>query len=132
MTESIQIQDKIATSIGFSGVSLAFLANAIIAIRHDTIGLELKFMFIFALLFIITNVVLEFSIKLYAPFPEHSTEKILEISNYCSLFGLLMTAAIIIDILANICIAAVFLAVALLLLITIQYHTKIKQKTNNT
>jgi hypothetical protein len=48
MTEPIQIQDKIATSIGFSGVSLAFLANAIIAIRHDTIGFELKFMFIFA------------------------------------------------------------------------------------
>jgi hypothetical protein len=87
---------------------------------------------LFALLFIITNVVLEFSIKLYAPFPEHSTEKILEISNYCSLFGLLMTAAIIIDILANIYIAAGFLAVALLLLRIIQYRTKIKPKTNNT
>jgi hypothetical protein len=132
VTEPIKIQDKIATSVGFSGVLLAFLANTIIAIRHDTIDLGLKFLFFLATLCITMNIVLEFLIKLNAPFQKLNTEKIIKISNDCFLAGLLVTAAIIIDILTNIYIAVIFALAAALLLRVIVYKTKIKPERSNT
>lgn len=132
MTEPIKIQDKIATSVGFSGVLLAFLANAIITIRHDTIDLGLQFLFFLAIFCILMNVVLEFLIKRYGTFPEHNTEKILDISNDFFLAGLLVTATIIIAILWTIY-AAVIFAIALSISIRlIKRITKIKPERSNT
>lgn len=117
-----------ATTIGWSGVSLAFLANVIIAIKSDPSFNDIKILFSFAILCILINLLLEFAIKLYAPFQNNNTEMIQKISNYSFLFGLLFTASIIISIMTNTSIAAIFLAAVLVILTHIIQISKIKSK----
>lgn len=121
-------QNKPTTTIGWSGVSLAFLANVIIAIKSDPSFKDIKILFSLAILCILINLLLEFAIILYAPFQNNNTEIIQEISNYSFLFGLLFTTSIIISIMTNIPTASIFLVAVLAILIGIIHISKIKSK----
>jgi hypothetical protein len=76
------------------------------------------------------NILLEYAITLYAPFPEHNTEGIQDLSHMFFLFGLLSTTATIITIKINILTAIIFLVMALGLIIGIIYKYKTKTQPN--
>lgn len=136
MSDQSLTQNKPTNTIEYSGILLGLLANAIISIKstqyNGTSSDSLKWMFLLAIVSLILSIILNFAVtqfKAQTKTPKHDLEKILDISHYFFLGGLIMTASIIISIITtpNYAILSAFFLIAAIGII--KYITKTKPET---